>query len=309
MTLNDLHSNDELRATIEEYRTKQTSEKTNPPTDTRVESNELKLTSRWLNDYVHLSIEPSAGDGTRVSCDICCVVDTSGSMSTDVTIQSGDRVERSGLCRLDIAKHALKTIIHSLKENDRLSIVAFESSPSIVLPLTSMDDDGRTKALAELDKLQPSGGTDLWDGLKCGLDVLIEQQRRNGSNAALFLLTDGCPSDSPRNGHAAVLAQYKAQTNFTCSVNTFGFGYELDSQLLEDLAQIGNSGSYAFIPDGSFVGTVFVNAISILLTTAATNLKLSIGNIQPAIDPTSTSICHYANETSTHQVFISLFFK
>ena len=187
---------DELRATIEEYRAKQTSEKTNPPADLRVESNELTLTSRWLNDYVHLSIEPSStGDGTRVSCDICCVVDTSGSMSTDVTIQSGDRVERSGLCRLDIAKHALKTIIHSLKENDRLSIVAFESRLSVVLPLTSMDDDGRTKAFAELDKLQPSGETDLWDGL----DVLIEQQRRNRRNAALFLLIDDDSSNSSQH--------------------------------------------------------------------------------------------------------------
>jgi hypothetical protein len=50
----------------------------------------------------------------------------------------------------------------------------------------------------------------------------------------------------------------------------------LDSKLLEDISILGNSGTYAFIPDGSFVGTIFVNAISTLLTTAATNVQVII---------------------------------
>jgi len=68
----------------------------------------------------------------------------------------------------------------------------------------------------------------------------------------------------------------KKTTNFTCAVNTFGFGYQLNSKLLEDISILGNSGSYAFIPDGSFVGTIFVNAISTLLTTAATNVQVNM---------------------------------
>ena len=73
---------------------------------------------------------------------------------------------------------------------------------------------------------------------------------------------------------------------------------------MEDLSQMGNSGSYAFIPDGSFVGTIFVNAISNLLTTAATNLRLTIGGIQPAIDASSKYICNYAIEKSNQEVKI-----
>jgi hypothetical protein len=194
-----------------------------------------------------------------------------------------------------------------LIQNDRLSIVTFESEPSIVFPLTAMDDGGRSNALIAIEKLRTLGGTNLWDGLKAGLQVLTEGQRTIGSNAALFLLTDGCPTDKPSGGHLSTLTQYKTETNFTCSVNTFGFGYELKSDLLESLAEIGNSGSYAFIPDGSFVGTVFVNAISNLLTTAATNLKLSIGSIQPAIDLTSIYLCNYSTEISNHKVCLIRF--
>jgi hypothetical protein len=90
----------------------------------------------------------------------------------------------------------------------------------------------------------------------------------------LFLLTDGCPNIEPTGGHLEALENLKKETNFTCIVNTFGFGYALNSKLLEDISILGNTGSYAFIPDGSFVGTIFVNAISTLLTTAATNVKV-----------------------------------
>jgi len=225
-------------------------------------------------------------------------------MSAEVTIQGASNKETCGLSQLDLAKHALKTIIHSLTQNDRLSIVSFSTDASILFSLHEMDDNGRSDALAALEKLEATGSTNLWDGLKTGLKVLAKGQRISGSNVALFLLTDGCPSEIPPEGHLPALAQFKTKTNFTCSVNTFGFGYSLDSQLLDDLAQMGNSGSYAFIPDGSFVGTIFVNAISNLLTTAATNLKLSVGGVQPPIDPSSIYICNYSTEISEHKVQI-----
>ena len=104
---------------------------------------------------------------------------------------------------------------------------------------------------------------------------MTKSQRATGANAALFLLTDGCPNIEPPRGHLPTLEKLKKKTNFTCTVNTFGFGYSLDSKLLEDIATLGNAGSYAFIPDGSFVGTIFVNAVTTLLATAATNVHVN----------------------------------
>jgi hypothetical protein len=53
------------------------------------------------------------------------------------------------------------------------------------------------------------------------------------------------------------------------------FGYNLKSDLLLDLARQ-TGGNYAFIPDASFVGTVFVHAISNALSTFAQSAVLSI---------------------------------
>lgn len=224
-------------------------------------------------------------------------------MGTEVEIQgAANQKETYGLSQLDLVKHALKTIVHSLTENDRLSIVSFSNSASILFNLRQMDNDGRSGALAALERLTDNGQTNLWDGLRTGLEVLAKGQRSSESNAALFLLTDGCPNVEPPRGHVPTLASYKKKTNFTCSINTFGFGYNLDSKLIEDLAQMGNCGSYAFIPDGSFVGTIFVNAISNLLTTAATNLQLSIDDIRPPLDPSSKYLCYHSIDTPKGKV-------
>ena len=273
-------------------------------TNTTNEQNsfDLKITTSWLNDSALLTIKSNESVGIRAGCDICCVIDISGSMSSEVNIQSGDKIERSGLSQLDIAKHALKTIINSLTENDRLSVVSFDNRAKIVFELKPMDDQGRQFATQKVEELRTAGSTNLWDGLKTGLDVLSSQQRTNNSNAALFLLTDGDPTEIPTGGHLVALEEYKKQKNFTCSVNTFGFGYTLDSQLLDDLARIGNSGSYAFIPDGTFVGTVFVNAISNLLTTVATNIKLTIEDPQANIDQSSIYLANYSKEDNQNKV-------
>ncbi|CAF2783679.1 unnamed protein product [Rotaria sp. Silwood2] len=196
-------------------------------------------------------------------------------MSDAAEIQN-DKNEKYGLSQLDLVKHSLKTIIYSLCDEDRLSIVSFAYHANIVLSLTKMDDAGKKKALEAVENLRSSSSTNLWDGLRTGVEHLSKQQDSIKSISALFLLTDGCPTEIPPNGHLISLEKLKKNLNFLCAVNTCGFGYKLDSKLLEDIAVLGNSGSYAFIPDGSFVGTIFVNAISTLLTTTATNVQLLI---------------------------------
>ena len=64
----------------------------------------------------------------RTPMDIVCVVDVSGSMGMNATVQNekGD-VESHNLSILDIVKHAVNTIIATLKPTDRLAIVAYST--------------------------------------------------------------------------------------------------------------------------------------------------------------------------------------
>ena len=101
-----------------------------------------------------------------------------------------------------------------------------------------------------------------------------------------MLLTDGQPNVAPpvirgapagENPHVSALLNYgKLHPGFEVTVRTFGFGYNLASDLLLDVAAAGG-GTFAFVPVAPVMGTVFVHAIANTLSmyTAAATMNLA----------------------------------
>ncbi|KAH3743096.1 von willebrand factor type a domain protein [Pelomyxa schiedti] len=236
----------------------------------------------------YIAIKPPSGN-TRPSLDICCVIDVSGSMNEEATVhnQSGD-IESHGLSILDIVMHAVRTIANTLSVEDRLAIVSYSYTAKIELPLVAMGTAGVTKVTAALEGLVADGATNLWDGLSTGLDIL--RSNKLGSRLqSVLLLTDGLPNIVPPRGHLPMLQRYKQQNGSIGLINTFGFGYAIDSKLLYDLSVEGN-GIYSFIPDCSFVGTAFVNSIANLMATYASNVSLLLTPLNGARFATKSAV-------------------
>jgi hypothetical protein len=148
----DLRPNRALKQAIDEYRHSMQPNNQLNPSATELKPSELTVFGNYADGFVHISIHPPA-DTARSPCDICCVVDTSGSMAVQAEIQN-DTNEKFGLSQLDLVKHALKTIIHSLQPQDRLSLVSFANSATVLFQLTKMDEDGKSSALAALGRLE-----------------------------------------------------------------------------------------------------------------------------------------------------------
>ncbi|KAL2911096.1 hypothetical protein HK105_203770 [Polyrhizophydium stewartii] len=207
---------------------------------------------------VHLRLTP-VSLGQRTTANLVCVIDVSGSMGEAATIKNEQmQVEDSGLSVLDIVKHAVKTLIAVLEPGDSLAIVTFTDDADVV------------------DTLQPLYSTNLWAGLSTGLDLLSTSKLDPATMSGLFLLTDGVRNLGPAKGDVAALEDYRTQKEgLPCVINTFGFGNSLASADLVAMARIGN-GSFGFIPDASFIGTIFVNAAANLLSTAAKDCVMTL---------------------------------
>lgn len=126
------------------------------------------------------------------------------------------------------------------------------------------------KAIAQIEDVHTRGATDIYSAVEKAVQMM-DNRNDKSRNPAIMLFTDGQPNRSPPDGEIAALRKL----NTKCPIHTFGFGYNLNSGLLYEMAQI-SSGMNCFIPDAAFVGTVFVNAISNILTTAAVDVQLSI---------------------------------
>jgi hypothetical protein len=61
-----------------------------------------------------------------VNNDVVCVIDISCSMEEEAEVKNKEGVkEGQGLSKIDVLKHAIKTTIMSLGENDRFGLVSF----------------------------------------------------------------------------------------------------------------------------------------------------------------------------------------
>jgi Mg-chelatase subunit ChlD len=216
-----------------------------------------------LNAGSHLlmleALTPPAS--SRVPVDICCVVDVSGSMSAEAKIQTseGDG-ESHGLSMLDIVKHAVRVIIGLLNTNDRMSLVTYSNQATLVFPPLNMNDAGKARAMSQVGQMNAYGGTNLWDGLQTAMETLRTSDRE-GRVGSIMLLTDGVPNLNPPRGILPMLTKYQQNTPLDAAINTFGFGYNLESDLLEAIAAKGN-GMYSFIPDSGMVGTAFIHSLA-----------------------------------------------
>ena len=146
-------------------------------------------------------------------------------------------------------QHAVKTLIKTLQPADRLSLVTFNESAALELELTAMTEAGQEQAVAKLMTFRAYGRTNIWDGVLKGMESLRgpsdpnhdrgESERNDGRQKAILLLTDGKPNISPPSGTHGAAQLQDEHPDFAFQLNSFGFGYNLDSALLLELAEEG----------------------------------------------------------------------
>jgi len=215
---------------------------------------------------------------------------------------------------LSIVDHALRTVVSSMGVQDRLGIVIYSDKATVLRPLMHMSEANKPLAMSALNSVDASGATNLWDGLYQAMELLrsapvppvTADEPRYG---AVLLLTDGCPNVFPPLGFAQTLRKFrdrKCGGQLPGVLHTFGFGYDLDSGLLKDLARMGG-GNYSFIPDAGFVGTCFINSMAGIFTSALHDVKLSITPAPDTMIRTDTSHSIFGGMPATENLANGVF--
>lgn len=227
-----------------------------------------KITSNKYLFNISLNVTSNiVKPATYVAC-----LDVSSSMDGASTYNDSDP-ECSKFSRWDLVKHSVNTIIHCLRPVDKLVIVTFSDNARKILPLTNMDENGKRIALTALNSISPGGMTNLWDGLDISLQEM--DNISNDSNSFTLLFTDGEPNVNPVRGIMNEFLIRNLKYPLKTTVHTFGYGYQLDSVLLRDIAE--KSGSlFGHIPDHTMNNSVFINFLSNSLATAINKVDMKI---------------------------------
>ena len=194
--------------------------------------------------------------------------------------------------KLGLVKEALSYLLTQLKDNDRLSVVAFDSRVNHIFGLKKCNEKGRMEMDSQIQRnLRASGGTNIKRGLAFGLDTLKHRKTKNAVSA-IMLLTDGqvcslililfllfffffLPKRLPQGG-APTSAELKAWQEESCvPIHCFGFGVDHDAKTLTNIAEH-SCGAFEFIEKLDMVGEAFATCLGGLLSIAAQEVVLKL---------------------------------
>ena len=176
---------------------------------------------------VDLSAAGGQGERARVPVNAVLILDRSGSMS-------GEKIEK--------AREAARALIAALNGEDRLALIAFSSDAQVLLPSTAMTPGAREQALAAVNALDPTGGTNLESALRAAGPEL-QKGHAQGRADKVFLASDGQVNEGVTD-RTALLAETQRDLG-SATVSTFGIGDDYDENLLSALAaQAGGRARY-----------------------------------------------------------------
>lgn len=160
--------------------------------------------------------------------DIVFVIDVSGSMS--------DRG------KIEKAREALKFGIRTLNEGDRFNIISFATEEeSFSSELVAASKDNTERAQNYVGSLRAAGGTNIYDALTAALKKFPATDRPQ----YLIFLTDGLPTVGEANVDR-ILDRAREFNKSQIRIFSFGFGYDVNTFLLDQLAT-SNNGSPDYV--------------------------------------------------------------
>lgn len=207
--------------------------------------------------YVLLSIMPTANlkTSSRLPLNISIVLDRSTSMKG---------------VRLQQVKEAINRIIDKLQPEDALSLVVFSDRAQILLPSQHHIEHPRAKSI--VSTIQPSGGTEILQGLLAGLEE-IKRHQTDASVNHLILLTDGQTYGDEEG--CIEQAQWAGQNKIHLSA--IGIGTDWNEDLLDKMADL-SGGASIFIDRPDKVKNIFSQTMQNLETVVARELMVKISS-------------------------------
>ena len=153
-----------------------------------------------------------------------------------------DRSTSMGGVRMDTVKATAIELMRNLRPQDTLAIVAFSDRAEVILPANR--GYRRNEVEAKIRRIQPGGGTEIFQGLEAGF-FEIRRYLSNKQINHMILLTDGRTYGD--EDECVVLAKKMAASGV--SLSTFGIGDEWNDLFLDGLAnRTGGSSFYVSYP-------------------------------------------------------------
>ena len=184
---------------------------------------------------------------------VCLVLDRSTSMQGE---------------KMDVVKASAIQVLRSLRPQDVLSVVTFSDRAEVVIPASYYQE--RTRLEAKIQMIQPSGATEIYQGLEAGVKEVMRSLDARRVNHVI-LLTDGHTYGDEQ--HCLALASKVGEHGI--GISAMGIGKEWNDIFLDVLATR-TGGSSAYIDKPQDIKRILIEKFNALAQTYADDVTLTL---------------------------------
>ncbi len=210
--------------------------------------------------YFLLTLSPKdkIAETELVNKDIVFVLDTSGSMADEG--------------KMEKARKAMLFGVRTLRDGDRFNIVNFAGEEHLMeRGLIAANAEGKKRGEEFVEKLKPTGGTNINDSLIAALKIFDKSDRPK----MLVFMTDGLPTVGEQNVER-IVANLKAAKTVDVRIFPFGFGYDVNTNLLDRIGSE-NSGVSDYVQPKEDLEIKVSNFFSKVSSPVLADLELDFG--------------------------------
>jgi Ca-activated chloride channel family protein len=215
---------------------------------------------------------PEARPHAHVPMDVSLVIDTSGSMA-------GPKIEN--------ARRAASMLIDNLSDGDIVSIVSFSDDAHTIVEPSTLSSDTRRALKARIAQLQPTGSTNMFDGLGLG-ESLVARAPATHAVRRVVVISDGIANVGPSSPEA-LGALAERGLRFHAQITSLGVGTDYDERTLNALA-LRSTGRLYHLAEPKEMPAQLTRELALLQSTVATDAFIEIVPA-PGVDLVSVEGC------------------
>src|SRR5512138_911897 len=216
--------------------------------------------SQLLYFILEVGAPAAARESPSSPLNVCLVLDRSTSMLGE---------------KMDVVKATAIQVLRNLRPQDILSVVTFSDRAEVIIPAAYHQDKARLEA--KIQMIQPSGATEIYQGLEAGVKEVMRSLDRKRINH-IILLTDGHTYGDEQQ--CLALATKLAEHGIV--ISGMGIGQEWNDIFL-DILSTRTGGSSAYIAQPQDIKRLLLEKFNALVQTYAEDTTLDtkfIENVQ-----------------------------